>query len=287
MTSLKVHTLFDAPTSTLTYVVWDESTRDAVVIDPVLNYDPSTGELSTVSLAQLVHFVRTMDLTVHWVLDTHAHADHLSAAKDMKFLGLARAWGVSSKMNQVFATFSKEFGWPRSVRLEDLGVDRWFEDGEEFSAGSFRIQALATPGHTPACTTFLIGKWLFTGDALFMPDSGVGRCDFPGGSASMLYDSVWGRIYALPEHFEIFVGHDYQPGGRPLRYRTTVGEQKAGNIHLRASTSKAEFVKFREGRDKTLSAPRLLQPALDWNLGAHQLVKRPKSLNFVANTSGN
>lgn len=284
--SPSVHAFFDKATSTLTYVVWDEVTRDAVVIDPVLDFDPTTQIVSTSSLNQLSHFLTSKNLIVHWVLDTHAHADHLSGAHELKSFCRAQAWAVSEKMSEVFATFAKIFAWPKSLKLEDLGVDRFLKDGEEWRAGSLQIQALATPGHTSACTTFRIGDKLFTGDALFMPDSGVGRCDFPGGSAATLYDSVWGKIYAFPEHFEIYVGHDYQPGGRPLRYRTTVGEEKAGNIHLNAGTNKADFIRFREGRDKTLSAPRLLNPSLDWNLGAHQLVKRPKSLNFVANTAG-
>lgn len=266
-----VHVLFDKATSTLTYIVWDPTTGDAVIIDPVLNYDPATQIASHESVRAIRHFVTSEGLNVHWVLETHAHADHLTSARELKALGLAQAIGVSEQMNGVFATFAKVFGWPKSLSFK--GVDRFFRDGEEFTAGSLRWQAIATPGHTSACTTFKTDNMLFTGDALFMPDSGVGRCDFPGGSASTLYDSVWGKIYSYPENYAIYVGHDYQPGGRPLRFRTTVGEQKAGNIHLRESTSKADFIKFREGRDKTLSAPRLLNPSLDWNLGAHQIVK--------------
>lgn len=261
-----VHALFDKATFTLTYVVWDAVTRDAVVIDPVLDFDPATQIISRHSMSRLLHFLSSQKLRVHWVLETHAHADHLSCARLLKAEGVAMQFGLSARMFEVFSTFQKVFGWPKNERLEDLGVDRYFRDGEEFTAGSLRIQALATPGHTPACTTYRIGDRLFTGDALFMPDSGVGRCDFPGGSASALYDSVWGRLYSYPDDFEIFVGHDYQPGGRVLRYRSTVGAQKSGNIHLGAATSRADFIQFREGRDKTLSAPRLLAPSLEWNL---------------------
>ena len=268
----RVHAFFDKATSTLTYVTWDPKTRDAVIIDPVLNYDPSTQILSTESLRALADFTR--DLRVHYVLETHAHADHLSPGRDMRGGGIQLA--ASQRMRDVFATFAKVFAWPKDLRL--AGIDRYVADGEEFSAGSLRIQALATPGHTCACTTYRIGEKLFVGDTMFMPDSGVGRCDFPGGSASTLWDSVWGRLYAFPDHFQIYVGHDYQPGGRPLRYLTTVGEQRRSNIHLNGRTSRADFVAFRESRDRSLSAPRLLNPALDWNLGAHQLVKHPLNL---------
>lgn len=274
MSTLSVHTFFDKPTSTLTHIVWHPLTRDAVVIDPVLDFDPATQIVSDHSMLQLVRFLKMQNLNVHWVLDTHAHADHLSASCDLKTNGYATAWGLGERMSEVFENFRKVFAWPADVKLQNLCVDRWFRDGEEFTAGTIRIQAIATPGHTPACLTYRIGEWLFTGDALFMPDSGVGRCDFPGGSAAALYDSVWGKLYRFPDYFEVFVGHDYQPGGRPLKYRCLLGDEKRSNIHLRESTSREDFIAFREGRDKTLSAPRLLNPSLDWNLGAHQMVKR-------------
>jgi glyoxylase-like metal-dependent hydrolase (beta-lactamase superfamily II) len=275
MSRIEVHALFDKPTSTLTYVVWDSASRDAVILDPVLDFDPATQMVSGSSMARLAKFVAFESLRVHWVLDTHAHADHLSAAKDMRLSGLAPAWGLGERMKEVFTTFKKTFAWPSSLDLGAMGVDRYFADGEEFTAGTLRGQAMNTPGHTAACLTYRFGDKLFTGDALFMPDGGVGRCDFPGGSASTLYDSVWNRLYALPDSLETYPGHDYQPGGRPLRWRATLGEHKTSNIHLKESTSREEFVRFREGRDKTLQAPRLLNPSLDWNLGAHQIVKRP------------
>lgn len=275
MSRLETHAFFDRPTSTMTYVVWDSSTEDAVIIDPVLDFDPATQIVSNESMHRLMKFISNEGLRVHWVLDTHAHADHLSSAKDLKALGVAQAWGIGQRMNEVFGAFSKVFAWPKQIELRNLGVDRWFQDGEEFTAGKLRIEVMNTPGHTPACLTYRIGDSLFTGDAMFMPDSGVGRCDFPGGSASTLYDSIMIRLYGLPDEMDVFSGHDYQPGGRDLRYRSKLGDQKRSNIHLKLGTSKEEFVKFREGRDKTLSAPRLLNPSLDWNLGAHQIVKRP------------
>jgi len=278
--NLQVQTFFDPATFTLTYVVWDESTRDAVVLDSVMDYDPSFQALSRASLRRVDHFLRAKNLRLGWVLETHAHADHLTAGRELRAMHPGALWGMGRRLSEVFATFKSVFKWPVDLQLggsgglSGLGVDRFFGDGEEFCAGSIVVQALETPGHTPACLTYRIGDWLFTGDALMLPDAGVGRCDFPGGSASSLYDSIWGKLYALPDHLVVFAGHDYQPGGRPLRWRCSLGEQKAGNVHLRSSVSRADFVAFREGRDKTLSAPRLLAPSLDWNLGAHQLIPR-------------
>lgn len=270
---VQVHAQFDPASSTLTYVVWDAKTHDAVVIDPVLDFDPATQMLSDSSLKKIVQFVDVMKLKVQWVLETHAHADHLSSGRQLKKLWPQAPWGMSNRMAEVFENFRKAFGWPKDVQLMNLGVGRWFGDGEEFTAGSLKVRAIQTPGHTPACLTYQIGENLFTGDAIFMPDSGTGRCDFPGGSASDLYESIWKKLYAYPDHFKVFVGHDYQPGQRPLRYQTTIGEQKSGNIHLKLSTAKADFVEFRTKRDASLTAPRLLNPSLDWNLGAHQVVK--------------
>jgi glyoxylase-like metal-dependent hydrolase (beta-lactamase superfamily II) len=268
-----VHGIFDPASSTMTYVVWDTHTRDAIVIDPVLDYDPATQTTSQGNIGKLKWFVNSQELVVRWIVDTHAHADHLSGGSILKGVWPSALWGVSAAMGQVFANFQRVFAWPKSVELKKMGVDRWFHDGEEFTAGPIRVSCLATPGHTPACMTYKIGGAIFTGDALMMPDAGTGRCDFPGGSAAALYDSIWGKLYSLPDSTEVYVGHDYQPGGRALRFHSTIGEEKRSNIHLRIGTSKADFVVFREARDKTLTAPRLLNPSLDWNLGAHQVVK--------------
>jgi glyoxylase-like metal-dependent hydrolase (beta-lactamase superfamily II) len=269
----QIHPLYDPLTGTLSYVVWDALTLDAVVIDSLIDFDPSVRMTSRLNMDRLVRFVRAKNLNVHWILDTHAHADHFTAGRELKRLWPQARWGMASAMSEVFANLRKVFKWPGDVKLEKLGVDRWFRDGEEFRAGTLMIDVIATPGHTPACLTYRIGENLFTGDTILMPDFGTGRCDFPGGSAARLYDSIHGKLYALPDHYRIWVGHDYPPDGRPVRWTTTVGEEKAENVHLRAGTSRAEFVLFREARDKTLKAPRLLDPSLDWNLGAHQLVK--------------
>ncbi len=272
MKKIEIQAFFDEATATLTYVVFDPLTLDAVVIDPVIDYDPATQLTSRKSLDKVLSFVRGKELILHWVLDTHVHADHLTGAREICSAVTGCGWAMSSKMEEVFKTFKKVYSW--AAPKLSVGEVRWLSDGEEISAGSVRIQALATPGHTPACMTYKIGENLFTGDALMMPDSGVGRCDFPGGSAEQLYESVWGKLYSLPDHYQVFVGHDYKPGGRPLAFQTSLGEEKSKNIHLKTATAKAEFISFRESRDKTLTAPRLLAPSLDWNLGAHQVVKR-------------
>ncbi len=272
MKRAEVQAFYDEPTATLTYVVWDPYSRDAVVIDPIVDYDPATQMTSRKSIEKLLHFVREKDLQPHWVIDTHVHADHLTGAREICSAVNGCRWAMNEKMGEVFRTFKKVYSWTSSDL--DVGEVRWLKDGEEISAGTMRVQAIFTPGHTPACTTFKIDEMLFTGDALMMPDSGVGRCDFPGGNAGQLYDSVWGRLYSFPDHYQVYVGHDYKPGGRALAYQSSLQDQKENNIHLKLGTSRAEFIAFREGRDKTLAAPRLLQPSLDWNLGAHQLVKR-------------
>lgn len=268
----EVQAFYDDATATLTYVVWDPYSKDAVVIDPVVDFDPATQLTSRTSIERLLRFLREKDLRLHWVMDTHVHADHLTGAREIRVAIPGCGWAMNQKMSEVYQTFKKVYAW--SSDQLPIGDVRWLSDHEEITAGTLKIQAIFTPGHTPACTTFKIGEKLFTGDTLMMPDSGVGRCDFPGGDAGQLYDSVWGRLYAFPDHYQVFVGHDYKPGGRALAFQTTLGEQKLKNIHLRLTTSREDFIAFREGRDKTLSAPRLLAPSLDWNLGAHQMVKR-------------
>jgi glyoxylase-like metal-dependent hydrolase (beta-lactamase superfamily II) len=268
---------FDPVTFTLTYLVWSPCTMAAVIIDPVLDFDPVTRRTSRASVEKLLKFVRAKNLRVEWILETHAHTDHLSSAGELQnaLPGSQRAMG--HKMAEVFATFKGVFAWPEDLKLDGLGVSRWLRDGEEIGLQGLTVQALETPGHTPACLTFRIGEWLFTGDALMMPDIGVGRCDFPGGSAIQLYNSIWGKLYALPDGFQVFPGHDYPPASRGVRYQARLSAHKEGNTHLRTCTSRDQFVTFREARDKTLTAPRLLQPSLDWNLGAHQLVKRSEA----------
>lgn len=258
----------DPVTGTMTYLLWDRRTHDAIIIDPVLNFDPVSRQTATTSLDELIYFLRAQNLRLNWILETHVHADHLSAARELRCRFPAARWAMSEKLDEVFSLFKKHFAWPEQLELKSLGVDQWLRDGDEICAGSLRLRTLSTPGHTPACLTYQLEDWLFTGDALMMPDLGVGRCDFPGGSASQLYHSVWSRIYSFPRNSVNFVGHDY-PSGRQLRYLTPLSAQMDHNIHLHLGTSLEDFVQFRQARDKTLAAPRFLDPSLDWNLGAH------------------
>ncbi len=261
---------YDEATHTLTYVVWDPETSDAVVIDPVLNYDPLASRTSTESVDEVVDFSHEYGLHVHWVLETHAHADHLTGAQLLKRRLDARM-AIGEKITVVQETFKKVFDLPEGFATDGKQFDKLIEDGETLRAGTLQIEAIATPGHTPACLTYRIGDALFTGDALFMDDYGTGRCDFPMGSSDDLYSSVHGRLYALPDEMRVFVGHDYQPGGREMRYETTIGKSKRNNPQLQAETSRKAFVAFRNERDASLSAPRLLYQSVQVNVNAGRL----------------
>jgi glyoxylase-like metal-dependent hydrolase (beta-lactamase superfamily II) len=266
---MQVEAFFDRRTSTLTYVVHDLETKDAVIIDPVLDYDPVGVRVFHDSADAIVAFVREHGLTVRGVLDTHAHADHLSGMHVLKErLGAPTA--IGAHITAVQAYFAGVFDKGPAFRTDGSQFDRLLRDGEVVDFGSLRIEAIHTPGHTPACMTYRIKDAIFTGDAMFMPDFGTGRCDFPKGSAHDLYDSIQ-RLYELPDHTRVFVGHDYQPGGRELRYETTIGEQKRTNKQLKANTTREEFVRFRKERDATLSLPTLLFQSVQVNIEAGRL----------------
>jgi glyoxylase-like metal-dependent hydrolase (beta-lactamase superfamily II) len=266
---MEVKAFFDETTFTLTYVVWDESSKDAVVIDSVLNYDPLSSTTSTDSLDELSDFVRSIGLRVHWVLETHAHADHLSGAQMLRKRFDAKV-GIGASITAVQEVFKGVFDLGDGFATDGSQFDKLIADGETLRAGTLEVKAIPTPGHTPACLTFQIGDALFTGDALFMHDYGTGRCDFPKGSADDLYRSVRERLYTLPEETRVFPGHDYMPEGRALQYETTIGKSKAENPHLRAATTRDEFVGLREARDAQLDAPRLLFQSVQFNIsGGH------------------
>jgi glyoxylase-like metal-dependent hydrolase (beta-lactamase superfamily II) len=267
---MEIRAFFDPATFTLTYVVHDPRTRDAVIIDPVLDFDPVAGQTDTRSARELVAFVREHRLRVHYVLETHAHADHLSASQFLKRELDARI-AIGAQIKVVQETFKAVFDLGTEVRSDGGQFDLLLEDGQVVDAGSLRIEVIATPGHTPACVTFKVEGAVFTGDALFIEDYGTGRCDFPRGSAEDLYHSVHDRLYTLPDATRVFVGHDYQPGGRPLRYETTIGASKQSNIQLRAATSKETYVKFRRERDAMLAPPRLLFQSVQVNINAGML----------------
>lgn len=266
---MNVQKFYDTDTSTFTYVVYDKSTQDAIVIDPVLNFDPPSGALSEHSVQEVVHFIKSHHLKLHLILETHAHADHLSGAQVLKNIFPSSLVGIGEKITIVQDYFNKVFNLDQKVQGRP-SFDFFIRNEERFSAGSLSILPIATPGHTPACMSYLIVDHLFTGDALFMPDSGTGRCDFPKGSADDLYESI-SRLYQLPDETKVLVGHDYAPHGREVLFQTTIGESKRSNIQLKSTTSKNDFVSFRTARDKTLNAPRLLLPSLQVNIAAGHL----------------
>lgn len=266
---MHIEPFFDERTFTITYVVFDETSRDAVIIDPVLDYEPSGGKLWTESLERLAAFVDEKRLTVHHVLETHAHADHLSGSQWLKKRYGAKV-GISERIVEVQGVFKDVFA------LDELPTDgRQFDvllkDRQVLKAGTLELITIATPGHTPACMSFQVGDAVFTGDALFLDDVGVGRCDFPKGDAAALYDSVVSRLFSLPDATRLFVGHDYPPAGRTWRAMTTVGSARNSNAQLTASMSKPAFVEKRTARDRTLSPPRLLYPSVQVNITAGQL----------------
>jgi len=256
-------------TWTVTYLVFDTATRDAIVIDPILDLDTTPWRTSTESINRLLQFIEDKQLKVHWILETHVHADHLSGAGELK-KRLHAPIGIGEHIRRVQQVFKKTFNFTDEFATDGRQFDRLLADGDELQAGSLEIKTLHTPGHTPACCTFMLEDALFTGDVLFMPDVGVARCDFPDGSAEMLYQSVKHRLYTLPNKTRVFVGHDY-PNGRDFRYQTTIGESKAFNTNLPDSISQADFVRNTHKRDSKLSAPRLLFPSLQVNINAGEL----------------
>lgn len=267
----QIKAFYDPRTYTLTYVVWDPGTKDAVVIDPVLDYDPGASKTWTESVDAVSAFLKDEGLQLRYVLETHAHADHLSASQLLRKRFDAKV-AIGEPIKVVQKTFKPIFDLGADFATDGSQFDLLLKDGQTLTAGALRIETIATPGHTPACLSFKVDDAVFTGDALFTEDYGTGRCDFPAGSASDLYDSVQ-KLYALPDETRVFVGHDYQPGGREVRWETTIGKSKAQNPQLRASTSKEEFVKMREARDATLAAPRLLLQSVQVNINAGRLPK--------------
>jgi glyoxylase-like metal-dependent hydrolase (beta-lactamase superfamily II) len=263
-------------------VVYDPATRDAVVIDPVLEYDALGSLTTTTELQRIADFLLANRLRLHYVLETHAHADHLSGSQWLRRRFDARVV-IGERIREVQEVFKQVFDLPASFPTDGSQFDRLLADGETLTAGSLRIRVLATPGHTPACVSYLIDDAVFTGDALFIEDAGTGRCDFPRGDAEALYHSVHDRLYALPEQTRVFVGHDYEPDGRALRYETTIEREKLANIQLRATTTREEFVRFRRERDATLAPPRLLYPSVQINIDAGNLPRpHPNGRRYLA-----
>jgi glyoxylase-like metal-dependent hydrolase (beta-lactamase superfamily II) len=268
----KIKVFFDEETATLTYIVYDENSKDAVIIDPVLNYDLSSSKISYQSIEKIVEFIKYHELKVHYALETHAHADHLAGSAELKKIIPGLKIGIGKNITSVQELFSNVFNF-KDFNTKGVQFDTLLSEETNLQAGSLGIKTFFTPGHTPACSSYLIGDRLFTGDTLFMPDFGTGRCDFPKGSAKELYKSVKEKLYLLPDETKVFTGHDYRPGGRELRYESTIGEQKQNNIQLNKDTTEKEFIKFRETRDKSLKAPRLLLQSIQVNIDAGYLPK--------------
>jgi glyoxylase-like metal-dependent hydrolase (beta-lactamase superfamily II) len=262
----RVDSLHHADSGTWSHVVADVGSGAAVIIDPVLDFDPKSGRTGTVFAQRLLDLVEQAGYRVGWILETHAHADHLSAAPWLK-AKLSAGIAIGVGIREVQRTFKPIFNLEEGFATDGSQFDRLFEDGEKFLLGDIPCEVIATPGHTSDSVSYLIGDALFVGDSLFMPDGGTARCDFPGGDAATLYASIQ-RLYALPDDTRIFVCHDYGPGGRPVRGETTIGEEKAGNIHARAGVGEAEFVAMRTARDATLSMPTLIIPSVQVNIRA-------------------
>jgi len=268
---MEIKTFYDTRTNTFTYVVFDPETKDAVVIDPVLDYEPVGSKIWTESVDVVIDYIKSNELKLHYIMESHAHADHISGAPMIKDEFPDAKTAVGKNITVVQQYFKNMFNLDEEFPTDGSQFDRLLEDKEIFNAGSLEFEVIFTPGHTPACATYKIEDVIFAGDAIFMPDGGTGRCDFPAGSAHDLYNSITQRIYTLPDETRIFVGHDYQPGGREVMCETTVADQKASNIQLKDGVSETDFIKFRSARDKVLNAPKLLFQSIQVNIDAGEL----------------
>ncbi len=265
-----VKAFFDNATNTVSYVVQDPEGKACAIVDSVLDYDQAAGRTDTTSADAIIAFINENDLRVEWILESHVHADHLSAAPYLQE-ALGGKIGIGAQITVIQDTFGKIFNEGTQFQRDGSQFDALFEEGSNFHIGQLRAEVLHTPGHTPACLTYVIGDAAFVGDTLFMPDFGTARCDFPGGSAEDLYDSIQ-KILALPDETRVFVGHDYKaPGRDEFAWETTVGEQKALNVHIGAGKPMKDFVAMRTARDAKLGMPRLILPSLQTNMRAGNL----------------
>lgn len=258
---------FHKESCTWTYLVRDPASRAAVVIDPVLDFDNKSGRTATRSAELVLAAARAEDLEIAWILETHAHADHLSAGLWLKQQWPQAKLAIGRGIQSVQKTFRGIFNLGEHFPVDGSQFDHLFADDEDFRVGTLEMRVIPTPGHTNDSVSYLVGDALFVGDSLFMPDGGTARCDFPGGSAARLYRSIQ-RLYALPADTRVFVCHDYAPGGRDYRCETTIAAQKAGNIHVREGVAEAEYIRVREARDATLHMPVLLLPSVQVNIRA-------------------
>ena len=260
-----IRSFFDGETFTVTHVVSDPVSRRAAIIDSVLDFDPKSGRTSHLGADRVIDYVRQAGLTVDWLLETHAHADHFSAAPYFK-QELGGKTGIGVHIRDVQQAFKAIFN-AKEMNTDGSDFDRLFDDGEQFAIGELLVSVVHTPGHTPACLSYVIGRDAFVGDTLFMPDYGTARCDFPGGDAATLYRSI-GKILSLPPETRLHLCHDYPPAGRAPAWVCSVGEQREKNIHVHDGVSEAEFVSMRNARDRTLAMPVLILPAVQVNVRA-------------------
>jgi len=270
MSAPDVLPFFHGDSNTWTYLVSDTATREAAIIDPVLDFDPKSGRTSTTSALAVLSAVGSLGLRVRWIIETHAHADHFSAGHWLKPHLPDAVLAIGGGIRKVQETFRPIFNLGEHFAVDGSQFDHLFADDERFAVGALEGRVIPVPGHTNDSVAYLIGDALFTGDSLFMPDGGTARCDFPGGDAGTLYRSIQ-RLYALPGDTRVFVCHDYGPGGREVRCETTIDEQKRGNIHVRDGVDEASYVAMRNARDATLAMPTLILPAVQVNIRAGAL----------------
>lgn len=266
-----VESFFDPQTHTISHVVVDQKTHACAVVDSVMDINYAAGRITCDHADEIIAYVQKHDLKLEWLIETHVHADHLSAAPyiQSKLGGLI---GIGERITVVQDTFGKVFNEGTEFQRDGSQFDRLFKDGDTYQIGEITAFAMHTPGHTPACMVHVVGDAAFVGDTLFMPDGGSARADFPGGDAGQLYDSIQ-KVLALPDAMRLFMCHDYAPGGRDIMWETTVAEERAENIHVGKGTSREEFIRFREARDATLQVPNLILPSLQVNMRAGVLPK--------------
>lgn len=277
---MQITPFFHKPSGTFSYVVSDPATRQAAVIDPVLDYDAAAGRTDTGSADGIIAHLRAEQLKLDWILETHAHADHLSAAQHLK-KQLGGRIGIGEGIRKVQTTFKALYNLDTDFVADGRQFDHLFKDAETFTFGNLKARVMAVPGHTSDSVAYVIGDAAFVGDTLFMPDSGTARCDFPGGDAGMLYDSIR-KILALPEGTRLFMCHDYAPGGREYQHETTVADEKRANIHVHDGVSRDDFITLRSTRDKTLNVPALLLPAIQVNIRAGRLpAEEPNGVSYL------
>ena len=267
--NLQIKGFFDKLTSTISYFVYDKFSKECAVIDSVLDFDYSSGSIDYLNAENIISFIEKNNLSLIWLIETHVHADHLSAAPYIQ-KKLGGKIGISEKISDVQNIFGKTFNAGTEFQRDGSQFDKLFKNNDEYQIGQISCKVIDTPGHTPACTAHIISDSIFVGDTLFMPDLGSARADFPGGDARTLYKSIK-KILSYPDNFNIFVCHDYPPSNREAKWSTTVGEQKKNNIHVKDTISEDEFVRIRETRDKTLNMPNLIIPSIQVNMRAGNL----------------